>query len=78
MPLSHLLTADSVTKSLSANSRWVSPSSFRRRQIYAPKVFLFSMLNHPLRQSLVLQGRSHHTANGVNLQGPSGIFPLDR
>ena len=30
------------------------------------------------RQGVVLQGRSHHTANGVNLQGPSGIFPLDR
>ena len=30
------------------------------------------------RQGVVLQGRSHHTANGGNLQGPSGIFPLDR
>lgn len=30
------------------------------------------------RQGVVLQGRSHHTANGGNLQGPGGIFPLDR
>ena len=46
--------------------------------VRAEGLFIFHVFNHPLRQGVVLRGRTHHTAPGTKLQAFGGIFPLDR
>ena len=46
--------------------------------VRAEGLFIFHVFNHPLRQGVVLRGRTHHTAAGSKLQDFGANLPLDR